>query len=369
MFGIVLLTAITAMQGYVFWRAGSLPLFGRRLPRRAMFGSGVLLWALFVAGRWLRHSEAGTFGAALERFAMNWLGVVFLCALCLLAVELGTGFGFLVRRGTPRLRGLGLLAGAILSTVALVQGTRLPVVESHEVTLPGLPRALDGTVLVAISDTHLGAVLGGEWLERLAERIHAEDPDLLVLVGDVFEGHGVDSKSLGPALRRLRARLGVFAVPGNHDFHGGSGGDLPLLVEAGHQVLRNRWVEVSPGLALVGADDLTRARRHGGRDDLIARALAGRPEGAAILLSHTPWSAERAAAAGAGLMLSGHTHAGQIWPFGHLVALRYPLVDGRYSVDGMTVLVSRGAGTWGPRMRLWSPGQILRITLRAPTAG
>jgi predicted MPP superfamily phosphohydrolase len=66
-------------------------------------------------------------------------------------------------------------------------------------------------------------------------------------------------------------------------------------------------------------------------------------------------------------MLSGHTHGGQVWPFGYLVRHRYPFFEGRYDVDGMTMIVSRGAGTWGPRMRLWKPGEILRITLRADT--
>jgi predicted MPP superfamily phosphohydrolase len=65
-------------------------------------------------------------------------------------------------------------------------------------------------------------------------------------------------------------------------------------------------------------------------------------------------------------MLSGHTHAGQVWPFAYLVRSVYPLVEGRYDVDGMAVIVSRGAGTWGPRMRLWKRGEILRVTLRSP---
>ena len=64
-------------------------------------------------------------------------------------------------------------------------------------------------------------------------------------------------------------------------------------------------------------------------------------------------------------MLCGHTHGGQIWPFGYLVRLFYPLLEGRYDVGGMTAIVSRGAGTWGPRMRLWQPGDILRVTLKA----
>ena len=95
------------------------------------------------------------------------------------------------------------------------------------------------------------------------------------------------------------------------------------------------------------------------------RLSQGALAGATVFLSHTPWRAEEAAGAGAGLMLSGHTHGGQIWPFGYLVKNRYPLFAGRYEVNRMTVIVCRGAGAWGPRMRLWHPGEILLVTLRS----
>lgn len=111
-------------------------------------------------------------------------------------------------------------------------------------------------------------------------------------------------------------------------------------------------------------DDLTAGRKASQGGDPLAQALAGRPSGVTIFLSHTPWQAERAACLGVGLMLCGHTHGGQIWPFGYLVRLFYPLLEGRYEVDGMTAIVCRGTGTWGPRMRLWRPGEILRVTLR-----
>ena len=133
----------------------------------------------------------------------------------------------------------------------------------------------------------------------------------------------------------------------------------------GVRVLSNSWAELRPGLILAGVDDLTANHRAGLGGDPVSTALQGRPRGTTIFLSHTPWQAEEAAASGAGLMLSGHTHGGQIWPFGYLVKRVYPLFEGRYNVDGMTVIVCRGTGTWGPRMRLWRPGEILRVTLRA----
>ncbi len=376
MFGFALLAAATLLHLYVFGRAASVPAVTRRVPRWTLFGAGAAVWAAFVAARFLAHGGTGPAAVALDLFGMTWLGVLFLVSMCLLAADILTVFGILLPRVAPALRGVALLAGALLSAIALVQGSRPPVVESLEVSVPGMPGAADGTTLVAMSDLHLGATLGERWMRSLAAQVRAASPDFIVLLGDIVEGHGPPRPEIVSALATLSAPLGVFAVPGNHESHGGEGnGGLPFEV-AGIRLLRNRWVEVRPGVVLAGIDDLTadgRARAGGGAaatrppDDAPARALSGRPPGAAILLSHTPWQAGNAARAGAGLMLSGHTHGGgQIWPLGYLVRRVYPLVDGIYDVNRMTVIVSRGAGTWGPRMRLWRPAQILRITLRAP---
>ncbi|MFH1985856.1 MAG: metallophosphoesterase, partial [Pseudomonadota bacterium] len=347
---------------YVFWRAATVPFVDRHVSRKILIGTGVILWTVFFFGRVIGHGGTGVPAGTLEFLGMNWMGVLFLMFIPLFATDLATLFGFLVPRLSPSLRGCALSAGAVLSAIALFQGLRPPVVEKYEVSLPGLPDAMDGTVLVALSDTHLGSQLGERWLTARLAQVKAQRPDLVVLLGDIFEGHGPPEDRLIELFRHLSAPLGVWAVPGNHESHGG--GDTGLMEKAGFKLLRNRWETVRPGLVLAGVEDLTAIRRNGQGGDPISQALAGRPPGATILLSHMPWQAERAATAGAGLMLSGHTHGGQIWPFDYLVRGRYPLLEGRYKVDGMTVIVCRGTGTWGPRMRLWRPGEILRVTLR-----
>jgi len=169
-------------------------------------------------------------------------------------------------------------------------------------------------------------------------------------------------------MRRMSAPLGVWAVRGNHDSLRPGRRDVTgeILAGAGIRLLVNASVRLADGLVLAGIDDLTFSRRHPEQGAAnIDRALTDRPAGATILLSHTPWMTDRAAAAGVDLMLSGHTHGGQIWPFNYLVRTRYPLIEGRYDIDGMTLVVSRGAGTWGVRMRLWASGEIPLITLRS----
>jgi predicted MPP superfamily phosphohydrolase len=364
MFGIILLSVFTLMQIYVFWRADSVPFLKRNISRKVLIGAGVILWFVFLLGRYLGHGGTGFPAMMLEFLGMNWMAVIFLLTVSLLVVDLITVGGLLLPRLAPSLRGFALVAGGVLSMVALVQGMRSPVVQNYDVYLKGLPQKMNGTVIVAMSDLHIGTLLGKKWLQARVDQIKAQEPDLIVLLGDIFEGHGQPPEELIPVLGRISAPLGVWAVLGNHEFHGRSDKDRSFLYD-GIKVLNNSWAEINPGLILAGVEDLTANHRSGQGGDPVSKALTGRPPNATVLLSHTPWQVEKAASAGVGLMLSGHTHGGQIWPFSYLVQRVYPLLGGRYEVDGMTVIVCRGTGTWGPRMRLWRPGEILRVTLYA----
>lgn len=341
-----------------------MPFVNRHVSLTLLIVTGVLLWAIFFIGRLFHHGGTGALTATIELFGMLWMGALFLLFIPLLTTDIITAFGFLLPRLAPSLRGWALFVGAVLSVIALVQGLRPPVVQSYEVRLAGLTGEMDGKVLVAMSDLHLGSLIGKRWLAARVAQVKEERPDLIVLLGDLFEGHGQPQEELLSILGRLSAPLGIWAVTGNHEFHGADNKSMRLIDAAGFKLLRNRWVEVRPGFVLAGVDDLTSKYRTGQDGDFISQALAGRPPAVTVLLSHTPWQAERAANAGASVMLSGHTHGGQIWPFGYLVRLSYPLLGGRYEVSGMPVIVCRGTGTWGPRMRLWRPGEILRVTLR-----
>jgi predicted MPP superfamily phosphohydrolase len=242
------------------------------------------------------------------------------------------------------------------------------VVENREVVVKGLPDALSGMKVAVMCDWHAGRMMvGGNWLGKRIDQVMAHKPDLILLNGDLFD-QGTGPDEMIPAMRRLAAPYGVFAVRGNHDTLPSKGRDVTgeILKAVGIPLLQNEHLEVADGLLLAGIDDLTRSRHNPGEGDFnLNKALSGRPDKATILLSHTPWMVDQAAAAGVDLMLSGHTHNGQIWPFNYLVKVRYPHIVGEYDIRGMPLLVSRGTGTWGPRMRLWQRGEITLITLRS----
>jgi predicted MPP superfamily phosphohydrolase len=333
-----------------------------------MIPIAIVLWLSYPLARAMEAFGQNRLIYFLELAGGTWMGLLFLLFSALIAVELVTAGGWILQRPAPVMRGWAALAAMVLALIAVGQALRPPVVRDHAVRLAGLPAELDGTVLVALSDLHIGSPAAGRWIEHLIERVNGMRPDLVVLLGDIVDGDPGRLQPMLPLLRELRAPLGVWAVTGNHEYYMGVEESVALLEAAGYEVLRDRWAEAAPGLVVAGVDDLTARRQFGDREPAVAPLLESGPPAGTILLSHSSWEAETAAASGAGLMLSGHTHEGQIWPFNYLVRLRYPLLGGRYDIGGMAAIVCRGTGTWGPPMRLWRPSEIVRVRLVAAGA-
>ena len=121
---------------------------------------------------------------------MTWMAILFLTFIPVLVIDLITGFGCFFPRYAHSARGLALIAGLFLSAIALIQGLRPPVVKNYEIFLSGLRDELDGITIVAISDLHLGSLIGTEWLEARIAQVSEKKPDIIVLLGDISEGHG-----------------------------------------------------------------------------------------------------------------------------------------------------------------------------------
>jgi uncharacterized protein len=362
-FLLIALSVWALMHVYVVSRAWALPANPSPRWHLLLVLGAVALWVSFPLAQFLSRSVGRV--APVEFAASTWVGVLFLLLVCLLAADILTGFGWLIPSWSRPARTAAIGAALVLSGVALVQGLRAPEVRSHEVRVRGLRPEHDGLRIVQLSDLHLGPFLRERWLDARIAQVEALRPDVVVVTGDLVDHDAVLAEPLVPMLQRLRARLGVWGVLGNHEFYAGLPAAIGVFEQAGIRLLRDSSVEVAPGLVMAGVDDLSARRQFGVDGRPVDRALAGRPPGATIFLCHSPWEAERASELGASLMLSGHTHSGQIWPFTYLVKLFYPRVVGRFGVNGMTLIVSRGTGFWGPPMRLFRPGEITAITLKA----
>lgn len=363
-FFVTVFTIWTAMHAYVLGRLWRLPGLDTPLAHRLLAVGFVVLWLAYPVARVLERRGSYTLAHPLEWVGASWLGTLFFLVFFLLVADLVTGFGWLLPRTAPPVRWAAVAVALSVGAAALIQGSRAPVVEEMTVFSPRLPEQVDGLRVVQLSDLHVGALLGARWVHGIAARVAALSPDLVLVTGDLVDGNAGRVAQVLPQLRTLTARHGVWVVTGNHEYYAGLEASLQVLRDAGFEVLRDGWVEPVPGLILAGVDDLTARRQFGDLDSPLSKALAGRPPGFTVLLSHSPWRVEEATASGVDLMLSGHTHAGQIWPFGYLTALHYPFLEGRFQVGDMVLYVSRGTGTWGPRMRLPRPAEITLFTLR-----
>jgi len=362
-FFVLFLLVWAGLHVYILTRLLSVPFIAHHVPASVLIAVIVFLAVSYILSRVMERYAIGGGSHLLEHLGAYWIGVFFLLFAGFFVVDVISGFGLWLHLQIPMLRTSAVIMVGVLTAISLSQAHRTPVVTEYEVAMPGLPRSADGTVLVVASDMHLGSMLGYEWATRRARQFAALKPDIILLVGDIFEGDPTTHEVWLPVLQQIRAPHGVFVVTGNHEFYAGPDKIIELLRRAGFQVLRDESAEPIPGLVVTGVDDMAFRPRieHAAA---VERTLRDRPAGATVFLSHTPVQAQLASKNGANLMLSGHTHDGQIWPFRYIVRLVFSLIAGRYEVNGMTVIVGRGTGTWGPRMRLWKRSELLKITLR-----
>jgi predicted MPP superfamily phosphohydrolase len=318
----------------------------------------------------------------------TWLGVLFLLFVLLLSTDIARAAVW----AWSRLRASGRLeidlgrrtlvarafagavtAGAAALTVAAVRAATGPVaVRRVAVTLPRLPRRLDGLTVVQLTDLHVGPTIGRAFIESIVARTNALEPDVIAITGDLIDGTVAELTDAVAPLAALRARHGVYFVTGNHEYFSGATPWIAELTRLGVRCLRNERVSIGQGDAsfdLAGVDDHSGARSgEPGHGEDLAKALADLdPAREVVLLAHQPRSVFAAARFGVGLQISGHTHGGQIWPFSYLVRLQQPFIAGLHRHRETQIYVSRGTGYWGPPMRLGAPAEITQIVLQSPT--
>jgi len=351
---------------YVGWRVLGLPAFQEGSLRLWLQILLLLGWLAYPLGRIAYAVGWHTSGRTLEYFGAVWMGVLFLVLGALVAVDVVTLGGRLLAERVVVMRSVAAALALVAALFAWVCAAVGPGLVEHEVRVAGLPAAADGTTIVHLSDVHLGTILGGGWLDRIVDRVNALDPDVVVITGDLIDGDAGTVSEFVPQLEKLNDEQRVFSILGNHEYYAGRVQSRRLMDAAGFQVLDNRAVEVVPGLWIAGVPDDRGSRQTGEAETDLERTLAGVDAGeAVVLLQHAPENEMAAAVLGVDLMLNGHTHGGQLWPFHVLVRMAYPHYAGRYEVGGMTQIVSRGTGQWGPPMRLFAPAEIIRITLRS----
>lgn len=284
--------------------------------------------------------------------AVQWLGCAFILCVLVLPYELA-------RLASPIddiVAAVWLLGFAVAISIAAVIraqfiAVKLLRIHSEKITSPAR--------IAQLSDVHIGS-RGGGYLARLVRRVNQLQPHAVVITGDLVDSTSVGRTQL-QALADLRAPT-LFTL-GNHERYANADAVIHILREFGVETLRGQQRTLC-NINFIGVDDAEEPRQ-------VARALSKIPraDGYSVLLYHRPRGWRDARRRGVDLMLCGHTHNGQIFPFNLLVKHEFKRIRGLYKKDNAYLYVSPGSGTWGPTMRLGSRNEITCIDLAPAAAG
>jgi len=245
-------------------------------------------------------------------------------------------------------------AGFIILGITLILSF-ISIINASTIAVKHINVPLGANVTIAqISDLHVGTIRNSAYLKEIAYLINKEDPDIVMITGDLVDASAPLHKSMFSPFNQLRAP--VYFVTGNHETYEGVDKVYALFEGTKITPLKNQAVKWD-GIQVVGIEfstDKTYLKQQ------LSKMNITQPS---VLMYHPPMSMEDAKAAGINLQLSGHTHNGQIFPFNFIVQLVFNKIRGLYDLDDFYLYISPGTGTWGPYMRLGSRNEITIIKL------
>ncbi|MFB9326114.1 metallophosphoesterase [Paenibacillus aurantiacus] len=359
--GLVAMLLYGGLVYYIGWRGYRWMRPGASTRRfKLLYGAVVALAASsLIVGRISEARILGIIGA-------YWMAVFYLLLLLVPLAHLTVIVLRLTR--LPR-RGTQVWAGFITLTLMLALlgygsfNAYSPVVRTYDIRMERGASTLAKLHIAMAADTHFGLLSGKDHARRLVEEMNALEPDLVLLPGDMFDDDiqpFIDQK-IGDVLAGLKAPYGVYATLGNHDKHDGTMEELIGTLEAsGIRVLYDETAVVEGQLTLVGRKD---------RSDHERKPLAELMEGVdktkpVILLEHQPYELDIAQQTGVGLMVSGHTHRGQVFPGNLITDAIYENDWGYVKKEQLQSIVTSGFGFWGPPIRIGTRSEVVNIRVQ-----
>ncbi len=249
------------------------------------------------------------------------------------------------------------LSGLIVSLLITLMGffnARNPVVRHFDLEIEKNKSQRDSLTLVLATDVHLGVLLGGKHAQKLVRMINEQNPDIVLFAGDLVDHNPVPvvKNNMGDCLAEIKAPMGVYAITGNHEFIGKAEVSINYFSKHGVQYIRDSIFVINNVIQIAGREDKDKPRFVGSERKSLEKILQNRnPELPLILLDHQPVDYDLAEKENIDLMLSGHTHKGQLWPLGYITNLVYKNHYGLLKNGGTYFYTSSGFGTWGPTVR------------------
>jgi len=365
------------------------PLKKSRLAKLILWGVLFSLILIQVLGH-LSYRQVGWLGEVLHPFHLQWpaygaLGfwsclftvvilVDFLKVLKYLYLKVRVPSSKLQTHKRREFLKGGIYSVGVLSTGTLMTGVGIasaisdPTVKQVEIPLEGLPDAFRGFRIAQISDLHIGPTIKREYVERVVSITNELKADLIVVTGDMVDGKVLELSNEVEPLGRLQSPHGIYYVTGNHEYYWGAKEWIEKFKALGMVPLINEGVHIQRGdtqIYMGGVSDIGSRRFEGYGESDSFRAIEGAfDEEVKVLLAHQPRSCYGAKKAGFHFQISGHTHAGQTFPWSLLIYLFQPYVKGLNRHEGMWVYVNQGTGYWGPPLRLGVPSEITLFSLQ-----
>lgn len=354
----------------------------RTLPTNGLWRTvyKVVFWILpvsFVFGRILERVWIGTLSDILVWIGSFWLGALlyfflivvlfdFLKAVNKLFSVIPSFSNEQLTRNRPWLFGGSVFLVAVLLTAGYLNAIN-PRVTQVTINIQKNAGKLTSLNAVLMSDLHLGTKIGTGRLEKIAKMTNQLNPDIILLAGDILDEDlaPVKRQNIGYSLQKLEAPLGVFGVMGNHEYIGGHEAAYRYLNDHGITVLRDTVLKIDDSFYLVGREDFQKRQFTGlDRKPFDSLMIHADPNFPVIVLDHQPFHPELAARSGADLLLSGHTHHGQLWPLNFITRAIYTVSHGYSQIGNMHFYVTNGVGTWGPPIRTGNRPEIVQLIIR-----
>jgi len=343
-----------------------LRLFSRNVARILFTAGFVVLLAGFPVAETLSHHGAGGLAKVVMIAGYDALPLLLYLVLTVILSDLAIGVARLLKIlskeavHSPLFRRFRLVAALIIPALVVAAGiTNYHHLRIREYTIE-VPRRSSSAKELTIAfaaDFHLGTITAGRFLERFVAKVNAAAPDIVLIGGDILEGdrRDEDTGKFEAQFRRLHSKYGVYAVPGNHEGHGG--GRTDFFERAGIRLLEDMVVKIDDAVYLAGRND-AHSRNRKPVAGLLRDTLGDLP---VILLDHRPTDLENVSRTGVDIQLSGHTHHGQLFPINWITNREYELSWGHIKKNRTHVFVTSGVQLWGPPVRTAGSSEILLL--------
>lgn len=323
----------------------------------------IVLGAGFVGAMILAAKYNNIFTRIFYTVTASWYGFLFYLFLAVVVFTvLSMILGYFSNATLAVLLGKGLIFLALLVSVYGLWNAEQIRITRYDILLPNLPASWQGRRAVLVSDLHLGQVHGAEFTQKVVEAVKKENPDIVFIPGDLYDGVKVDEAASIAPFKQIQSPLGVFFVTGNHEEFGDAAHFLEAIEAAGIKVLNNEVADIE-GLNVIGVGDNDSIQKAVFENILATIGLEENTP--SVLLKHQPAQLDIAEKYGVDLQLSGHTHRAQVWPLSYLTRLIFKGYDyGQKQHGSLSVITSDGVGTWGPPLRVGTKSEIVVLEFK-----